>query len=84
MKSIAKVVETYNDGNYVTILLFNEATKNGFSYEFETSNLVTKWSEILKDLNELDNSSYPKSATTISRAFNNEDELISYFEDNIL
>ena len=84
MKSIAKVVETYNDGNYVTILLFNETTKNGFYYEFETSNLVTKWSEILKDLNELDNSSYPKSATAISRAFNNEDELIGYFEDNIL
>ena len=84
MKNTAKVIETYNDGNYVTILLFNEATKNGFYYEFETSNLVTKWSEILKDLNELDNSSYPKSATAISRAFNNEDELITYFEDNIL
>ena len=84
MKSIAKVVETYNDGNYVTILLFNEATKNGFYYEFETANLVTKWNEILKDLNELDNSSYPKSATAISRPFNNEDELIGYFEDNIL
>lgn len=82
--SIAKVIETYNDGNYVTILLFNEATKNGFYYEFETVNLVRKWNEILKDLNELDNSSYPKSATAISRAFNNEDELISYFEDNIL
>lgn len=84
MKSIAKVVETYNDGNYVTILLFNEATKKGFYYEFETSNLVTKWNEILKNLNELDNSSYPKSATAISRPFNNEDELIGYFEDNIL
>lgn len=84
MKSIAKVIETYNDGSYVTILLFNEATKNGFYYEFETSDFVTKWNEILKDLNELDNSSYPKSATAISRAFNNADELIRYFEDNIL
>lgn len=80
MKSILKVVETYNDGNYVTILLFNEAAKNGFYYEFETVNLARKWNEILKDLNELDNSSYPKSATAISRAFNNEDELIGYFE----
>lgn len=84
MKNITKVIETYNDGNYVTILLFNETTKNGFYYEFETGNLITKWSEILKDLNELDNCSYPKSATAISRAFNNADELISYFEDNIL
>lgn len=42
MKSIAKVIETYNDGNYVTILLFNKATKNGFYYEFETSDFVTK------------------------------------------
>lgn len=84
MKSIAKVVETYNDGNYVTILLYNETTKNGFYYEFETSNLVTKWSEIMKDLNELDNTSYPKSATVINRPFNNADQLISYFEDNIL
>ena len=84
MKNTAKVIETYNDGNYVTILLFNETTKNGFYYEFETSNLVTKWSEIMKDLNELDNTSYPKSATTISRAFDNADQLISYFEDNIL
>ena len=84
MKSIAKVIETYNDGNYVTILLFNEITKNGFYYEFETVNLARKWNEILKDLNELDNSSYPKSATAISSAFNNEDELITYFEDNIL
>lgn len=84
MKSIAKVIETYNDGNYVTILFFNETTKNGFYYEFETVNLARKWNEILKDLNALDNSSYPKSATAISRAFNNEDELITYFEDNIL
>lgn len=84
MKSIAKVVETYNDGNYVTILLYNEATKNGFYYEFETANLVTKWSEIMKNLNELDNTSYPKSATAISRAFDNADQLISYFEDRIL
>ena len=84
MKNTAKVIETYNDGNYVTILLFNEATKNGFQYEFETVNLARKWNEILKDLNELDNSSYPKSATAISRAFNNADELIDYFEDNIL
>lgn len=50
MKNEAKVIETYNDGNYVTILLFNEATKNGFYYEFETANLVTKWNEIMKDL----------------------------------
>ena len=84
MKNTAKVIETYNDGNYVTILLFNETTKNGFYYEFETSNLVTKWSEIMKDLNELDNTSYPKSATAISRAFDNADQLISYFEDSIL
>lgn len=84
MKNTAKVIETYNDGNYVTILLFNGTTKNGFYYEFETSNLVTKWSEIMKDLNELDNTSYPKSATAISRAFDNADQLISYFEDNIL
>lgn len=84
MKSIAKVIETFNDGQWVTLLLFNETTKNGFYYTFEPSDLVYKWSEILKDLNELDNSSYPKSATAISRAFNNADELIRYFEDNIL
>lgn len=84
MKNEAKVIETYNDGNYVTILLFNEATKNGFYYEFETANLVTKWNEIMEDLNELKDSSYPKSATPINRPFNNSDELISYFEDNIL
>lgn len=84
MKNETKVIETYNDGNYVTILLFNEATKNGFYYEFETANLVTKWNEIMKDLNELKDSSYPKSATAINRPFNNSDELISYFEDNIL
>ena len=38
MKNITKVIETYNDGNYVTILLFNETTKNGFYYEFQVSN----------------------------------------------
>lgn len=48
MSSIAKVVETFNDGQWVTLLLYNEITKMGFYYTFATSDLVYKWSEILK------------------------------------
>lgn len=84
MSSIAKVVETFNDGQWVTLLLYNEITKMGFYYTFATSDLVYKWSEILKDLRELDTSNPPKSATVISRPFDTVDELISYFEDNLL
>lgn len=84
MENVAKVVETFNDGQWVTLLLFNETTKEGFYYTFSTSDLVYKWTEILNDLTELDNSVYPKFATVISRPFDNADELITYFEDNIL
>ena len=48
MSSIAKVVETFNDGQWVTLLLYNEITKMGFYYTFATSDLVYKWFEILK------------------------------------
>lgn len=92
MENIAKIVETYNDGDYVTIVFFNEATKTGFYYDFRTVNLAREWNEILNDLNNLDNVSRPKPATMIIRDYNNADgsyfsnadELISYFEDNFL
>ena len=78
-----KLVETYNDGNFVTFLFFNKKSKTAFYYEFETnSSLKNNWTKIFNDLN-LISKDNELNVNKISKKFNNEEELIEYFEENI-
>lgn len=78
-----KLVETYNDGNFVTFLFFNKKSKTGFYYEFETnSSLKNNWIKVFSELN-LIAKNKEQNVNKISKKFNNKEELIEYFEENI-
>lgn len=78
-----KLVETYNDGNFVTFLFFNKKSKTAFYYEFETnSSLKNNWIKVFSELNSIAKNK-EQNVNKISKKFNNEEELIEYFEENI-
>lgn len=78
-----KLVETYNDGNFVTFLFFNKKSKTSFYYEFETnSSLKNNWIKVFSELNSIAKNK-EQNVNKISKKFNNEEELIEYFEENI-
>lgn len=78
-----KLVETYNDGNFVTFLFFNKKSKTAFYYEFETnSSLTNNWIKVFSELNSIAKNK-EQNVNKISKKFNNEEELIEYFEENI-
>lgn len=78
-----KLVETYNDGNFVTFLFFNKKSKTAFYYEFETnSSLKNNWIKVFSELNSIAKNK-EQNVNKISKKFNNKEELIEYFEENI-
>jgi hypothetical protein len=79
-----KLVETYNDGNFVTFLFLDKKSGNAFYYEFETNaSFKNNWIKVFSELNSIAKNK-EQNVNKISKKFNNEEELIEYFEENIL
>lgn len=84
MNNLIKLIETYNDGTFVTFLFYNIDTKEGFYYEFSSklSDMNNNWANIFNELNSI-GSSNPKGLFYLDNTFDSAEDVIFYFENFI-